>query len=75
MGLFVGLLTLPLAPVRGVMWIAEQIRQEAEREYRDPTRIQAALRNLETLRASGAIDEEEAAQLEDELVRRLMENG
>ncbi|MGO4759259.1 gas vesicle protein GvpG, partial [Streptomyces sp. 2MCAF27] len=37
MGLITGLLTLPLAPVRGVAWIAEQLRQEALRELYDPT--------------------------------------
>src|SRR5207247_11186785 len=35
MGLFTGLLTLPLAPVRGTVWIAEQLAAEAERELRE----------------------------------------
>ena len=30
MGLITGLLTLPLAPVRGVVWVAEQVQAEAE---------------------------------------------
>jgi len=34
MGLFTGLLTLPLAPIRGTVWIAEQLAAEAERELR-----------------------------------------
>ena len=33
MGLITGLLTLPLAPVRGTIWIAEQIAAEAERRH------------------------------------------
>ena len=33
MGLFTGLLTLPLAPVRGTVWIAEQLAAEAERRF------------------------------------------
>ena len=32
MGLITGLLTLPLAPVRGTIWVAEQLAAEAERE-------------------------------------------
>jgi len=28
MGLFTALLTLPLAPVRGVTWVADQVAQE-----------------------------------------------
>ena len=35
MGLITGLLTLPLAPVRGTVWIAEQLTAEAERELRE----------------------------------------
>jgi Gas vesicle protein G len=31
MGLITSLLTWPLAPVRGVAWIAEQVKKEAER--------------------------------------------
>ena len=38
MGLITGLLTLPLAPVRGVAWVAEQVAEEAEREGNDGTR-------------------------------------
>jgi hypothetical protein len=35
MGLITGLLTLPLAPVRGTVWVAEQLRAEAERQVRE----------------------------------------
>ena len=35
MGLISGLLMLPLAPVRGVAWIGEQIAEEADRQL-DP---------------------------------------
>ena len=30
MGLITGILGLPLAPVRGTIWVAEQVRQQAE---------------------------------------------
>jgi hypothetical protein len=30
MGFFTGLLTLPLAPVRGVVWVADQLMEVAE---------------------------------------------
>ena len=32
MGLVTGLLTLPLAPVRGTIWIAEQLMAQAEKD-------------------------------------------
>lgn len=75
MGLITGLLTLPLAPVRGVIWIAEKVEQEAERQYYDPAAIQQQLDELEEQSSAGLIDDEEAQVLEDLLVRRLLEGG
>jgi gas vesicle protein GvpG len=71
MGLITGLLTLPLAPVRSTMWIAERIQQQAEAELYDESAIRAGLLELEQLRAAGAVDEEEVAEAEDALVERL----
>lgn len=72
MGLITGLLGLPLAPLRGVVAAAEQIRQQAEEEFYDPVKIRKELEQVEQLRASGEIDEEEATAWEDQLVERLM---
>jgi cytochrome c-type biogenesis protein CcmI len=72
MGLISGLLTLPLAPVRGVVWVAEQVKQEAERQWSDPATIQAALTDIEALRESGEIDDAEADAREEELLQRLL---
>jgi hypothetical protein len=72
MGLITGLLTLPLAPVRGVAWIAEQVRQEAEREWNDPAALQDALDDVQARREAGLIDDAEADRLEDELIERLL---
>jgi hypothetical protein len=72
MGLITGLLTLPLAPVRGVAWIAEQVRQEAEREWNDPAALQEALDDVQARREAGLIDDAEADRLEDELIERLL---
>ncbi|HEY9291076.1 MAG TPA: gas vesicle protein GvpG [Microlunatus sp.] len=72
MGLITELFMLPLAPVRGVAWIAEQIRAEAERQWSDPAAIQAQLTDIEELRESGALADEEADALEDELIHRMM---
>jgi chorismate mutase len=72
MGLMTSLLTLPLAPVRATVALAEQIRKQAEREYYDPARIRLQLEQIEALRESGQIDPDEAAALEDELLVRLM---
>ena len=72
MGLLSGLLTLPLAPLRGTVAIAEQIRQQAMREFYDPGRIQRQLEEVERLRSEGLIDPTDAEELEDELLERLL---
>jgi cytochrome c-type biogenesis protein CcmH/NrfG len=73
MGLITGLLTLPLAPVRGTVWIAERLEEQARAELNDDSEIRAQLIELEELRATGTVDEEQLVAAEDELVQRLME--
>jgi chorismate mutase len=72
MGLITGLLSLPVAPLRGVVAAAEQVRRHAEDELYDPARIRAQLEEVERLRRSGDLSEEEAVAWEDELVERLL---
>ncbi|GHJ33126.1 MULTISPECIES: gas vesicle protein GvpG [Streptomyces] len=75
MGVFSGLVTLPLAPVRGVVWVAARIHDEAHRQLYDPEVIKERLQEVAEARDSGELSEEEAAREEDELVRRLMSQG
>lgn len=72
MGLFTGLLGLPLAPLRGTLWVAEQVLQQAEEEYYDPARIREQLEAVERARAAGELSEDEATEIEDALVDRLV---
>jgi hypothetical protein len=71
-GLITGLLTLPLAPVRGTVWIAERILEQAEDDFYDERTIRSHLMEVEAAREAGAIGEDEAARIEDALVERLM---
>ena len=71
MGLFTGLLTLPLAPVRGVVWVAEQVAEEADRRLYDEGSIRGELLQLELDFDDGKLDEEERRVREDELFERL----
>ena len=71
MGLFTGLITLPLAPVRGVAWIAEQVMEEIERELYDEDSIRRELLQLELDHEDGLIDEEERRVREEALLERL----
>jgi hypothetical protein len=72
MGLITSLLTLPLAPVRGVAAVAEQVLQQAEETYYDPALIRGQLQEIDRLREAGEIDDETATAWEDQLVERLM---
>ena len=71
MGLFTGLLTLPLAPVRGVAWIAEQVTEEAERQLYDERNIRREMLELELEFEEGQIDEQERREREDALLERM----
>jgi hypothetical protein len=73
MGLISGLLLLPLAPVRGTVWVAERVLEQAEREYYDEGAIRAQLEDIDAARQAGTMDEEEATRAEDALVERMME--
>ena len=73
MGLFTALLTLPLAPVRGTVWIAEKLQEQAELELYDESAIEAGLLELQVARESGAYKESEIEEAEDALIERLME--
>ena len=73
MGLITGLLTLPLAPVRGTAWLAERIREQAEAELYDEGAIQEQLMQLEAQHAAGDIDDEELAAAEDALLELLVQ--
>ena len=72
MGLLTNILTFPLAPVRGTVALAEQIRKQAESEYYDPVRIRRQLEDIAAARESGVLEPSEADALEDELVQRLL---
>ena len=72
MGLLTGILTLPLAPLRGTVAIAEQIRQQAEEAYYDPAAIRRELEQVVQLRTDGEITEDEATAWEDQLIERMM---
>jgi Gas vesicle protein G len=71
-GLITGLLTLPLAPVRGTVWIAERILEQAEAELDDEGAIMAQLMDIDAAREAGEIGEQEAAEAEDILLERLI---
>ena len=73
MGLFTGLLTLPLAPVRGVTWVAEQVRRQAELETAGRDQLGHRLADIEAAWRAGEITDELRVELEEEALRDLLE--
>ncbi|RKN09367.1 gas vesicle protein GvpG [Streptomyces radicis] len=71
MGLISGLLLLPLAPARGVGWVANRVADAADREYRSPGPLMARLAALHRDLECGAIDQEEFERQEEIVLTRL----
>jgi hypothetical protein len=71
MGLFKELALLPLAPVRGTAWVAEQLAEEADRQLYDENRIKRELLQLELDEEEGQLSEQERHRKESELLERL----
>jgi Gas vesicle protein G len=72
MGVIGHLLTLPLAPVRGVMWVAEVVGEEADRQMAEAASPARALEQLAAAAATGEISPEEAEALEAEIIERML---
>jgi len=74
-GLFTGLLLLPLAPVRGTIWIAEKLMEHAELELDDERTVRRLLLDAEAALERGELTEADYDRIEDELLERLEAAG
>ena len=71
MGLVTGLLTLPLAPLRGTIWVAERVAEQAAAELDDEANLRRQLAELEASYELGEMGREEYERREDEILERL----
>jgi hypothetical protein len=71
MGFLTGLVLLPLAPLRGTIWLAERLMEVAERELDDEATFKRLLVEAEIAFESGELSESEYEQVEEELLERL----
>lgn len=71
MGLLGELLLLPLAPVRGVVWVTGQVVDAAEQEQ--IAQLRRELAALERELVAGRVNEEEFDRREDEILDLLEE--
>lgn len=71
MGLVTGLLTLPLAPVRGTVWVAEQLTAQAERQLNDASSPRRRLVEAERQLELGFLTVDEYEAIEEEALDAL----
>jgi len=71
MNAFTLLFELPLLPVKGVVRLAEVIRDEADRQLHDPAVVRRQLEEAAEARAAGEMSDREVAELEQRAVERL----
>lgn len=71
MGLITALLALPLAPVRSVVWLADQVLTAAEGEQSGREATYLRLDDVARALAAGEITAEEASELEERIIDEL----
>ena len=71
MGLLSGLVLLPLAPLRGTIWVAERLAEYAEDQLDDEAAVRRLLLEAEAALEAGELTEAEFDRIEDELLDRL----
>jgi hypothetical protein len=72
MGFLIDLLTFPvMGPIKGVVWIAEKVAEEADKKLYDEDTVRGQLMELELRLDLGEISEEEYLETEEVLLGRL----
>lgn len=75
MGFFSELLLLPLAPVRGVVWVGGKIADQVDHQMNDPAVIRAQIDELDSAFDRGEITETERDEQQEVLLQRLVRGG
>ncbi len=72
MGFLIDLLTFPvMGPIKGVIWIAEKVTEQAEKELYDEDAVRGRLMEFELRYDLGEISEQEYLEAEEVLLERL----
>lgn len=66
---------LPVAPLRFTVWVAGKVADEADQKMNSPQAHAQRLREIEAARERGELDEEQAAELEAEVLARASGGG
>ncbi|MEU7763687.1 gas vesicle protein GvpG [Nocardia sp. NPDC049190] len=73
MGLLSSIFTLPLAPVRGVIWLGEVIQDQVEQQLRDPATIRREIEAIDEAAAAGRLSEQERKQAQQAVLDRMIQ--
>lgn len=68
MGLLSGILMMPLAPVRGVVWLGEVVQRQVEQEMHNPANTRKQLEALEEARERDEISADEEKQIQQQVL-------
>lgn len=69
MGLISAILSAPIAPVRGVVALAEVIQRQVEQEMNNPAHTRRQLEELQKRRERGEISAEEEGSAQEEILQ------
>jgi hypothetical protein len=72
MDLFTLLFRLPLMPLRGFLWLGETLRDEAERELRDPAAVRRQLEEAEAEAQAGYLSQDELSRVQVDATARIL---
>ena len=72
MGLIKELVLLPVAPLRFTIWVSDKVAEEADRQQFSTGAGVQQLEEIEEAREQGELDEEEAEELEGEILEQQM---
>jgi hypothetical protein len=72
MGLFSLPVRLPLMPLRGVLWLGETLRDEAERQQRDPAAVRRELEEAEAEAQAGNLTQDELSRVQEAATARII---
>ena len=75
MGFWSGIVLLPLAPVRGVVRLAEVIQRQVEQEMHNPAHTRRQLEELEEARERGEISADEEKQVQEQILETRVKPG
>jgi Gas vesicle protein G len=61
---------LPVAPLRFTVWVAGKVAEQADHEQNSPEAIVRQLQEIEQARVRGELDDDQAAELEVQVLTR-----